>query len=256
MRYWGGLTLFNSLKWPLAVVAMLSLAACQDGSGGTVNIFDDFAAATGGSRQSTEQRALASEERKYAQARLTAAGLGAGAGLLVCAIRECTPQQRAAAVVLGATAGYVGGAALTRQNQEFRVSQDSLNRDLTLARQETQGLSRAADAAGRVVTFQQREIARLNAGLRAGAVTNDEYRAAYRNMQGDLKSTQSLISTGNERVSGLNSSITAHRSAGLNTSQLQRERTAQQREIARLRSAERSISNALRSVPPEVRRGA
>ena len=139
----------NSLKWPLAFAAFFGVAACEDGSGGTANIFNDVATVTGGGRggQSAEQRALASTERQYAQARLTAAGIGAGAGFLACTLRECTPQQRATAVVLGATAGYVGGAALTRQNRDFQVSQESLKRDITVARQETKSLSRAAASA-------------------------------------------------------------------------------------------------------------
>lgn len=245
--------MFNNFGRSLALVSALGLAACEDGSGGTINILDDIATVTGGGGKSSEQRALASEERKYAQARINAAIGGGVAGGLVCAIRECSRQQLATAVVLGATAGYVGGVALTRENQDFRVSQESLNRDLSVARQERQNLKSAADAAQRVVTFQRQEINRLNAGIRDGTVTRDEYRAAYRNMQGDLSATQSLISTGNERIRDLNSSITAHGNAGISTTQLRNERTAQRRELERLRSAERSINNALRSVPSDIR---
>jgi hypothetical protein len=248
-----GHVLLKSIKWPLAVVAAIGLTACEDGSGGTVNIFDDIATVSGGGGQSAEQRALAREERQYATARLTGAAIGAGLGVIACQLRDCSKEQTATAAVLGGTAGYVGGVALTRQNQDFRVSQESLNRDISVARAESQNLASAAASAERVVAFQQREISRLNAGLRAGTVTRDEYRASYRNMQGDLQATQSLIENGNERQKSLNSSITAHRSGGLDTSQLQRQRDAQQRELARLRNAERSITNALRSVPPEVR---
>lgn len=243
----------RSLRLSVALVAVVGLAACEDGSGGTVNIFDDIAAVSGGGGQSSAQRALSREERQYAQARLVSASIGGLAGAALCTLRDCSPAQTATAAVLGATVGYVGGNELTRQNRGFRHTQESLNRDLNIARQETQSLSRAAAAAESVVSFQQREIARLKQGLRAGTVTRDEYRAAYRNMQGDLQSTQSLISTGNERVSGLNTSIAAHGNAGLNTSQLRQQRSTQQREIQRLRNAERAMNNALRSVPPEVR---
>ena len=245
--------MLRSMSLPVMLVAFVGLAACEDGSGGTVNIFDDVATVTGGGGQSAEQRNLSQVERQYAQARLVSAGIGGLAGAAICALRECTPEQTAAAVVIGATAGYVGGNELTRQNRAFRHTQESLNRDLNIARQETQSLSRAAAAAESVVSFQRREIARLNQGLRAGTVTREENRAAYRNMQGDLRATQTLISTGNERVSGLNTSINAHGNAGLNTSPLRQQRSTQQREIQRLRNAERAMNNALRSVPPEVR---
>lgn len=241
---------------PLIFLVVFALAGCSDGEGGTTNIIKDIGTLTSGgssSAKSPEQKELASRQRAYAQARVTAAGLGGLAGFIGCRLGGCSDEETAAAVVIAATAGYVGGVALTRENEDFKVSQETLQRDLKLAREERQDLTNAASSAQKVLTYQRQEVARLNAGIRNGTVDAAEYRAAYGNMESDVQATRSLISTGTERVQSLNQSITAHGKAGLDTRGLQNERAAQRRELQRLRSVERNMVSVLGAVPAEVR---
>ncbi|MCV6584886.1 MAG: hypothetical protein OIF47_05085 [Marinibacterium sp.] len=244
--------MIKRLGKPLAIVAALALAACDDGTGGTVNIVSDISTLTS-SGKSKEQRELSSRARAYASARVSAAAVGAVGGALICVVGGCNAGQTAAAAAVGGTAGYVGGAALTRQNAKFQVTQSSLNRDLQAAKRERKDLTAAVGSAQRVLNYQRAEVKKLNAAYRSGSLSKAQYKAQYRTMQQDVKATRTIASTGDKRVKELNSSISAHSKAGLNTSALRSERAAQQREVARLRSVERNMLGVLGAVPPEVK---
>lgn len=246
----------NRLLKHVSVIGLTcALAACApDGTGGTNNIISDIGTLTAGTAgQSPEQRALSAQQRDYAQVRVGAAAGGAALGLLACAIQECTPEQRAAAVVAGAAAAYLAGGYLTNQNQSFQATQETLQRDIQLAQQDVQRLSQSVAAAEQVVSFQRSEISRLNQAYSAGTVSEAEYKAVLSTMQADVRATQSLISTSTQRLEGLQTSINNHASAGLSTTQLTQQRNAQQAQLQKLRQAEQSMLANINRAPAQVR---
>lgn len=231
------------------------LAACApDGQGGTNNVFSDIQTVTSSTAgQSPEQRELAQRQRQYAQSRVSAAVVGAVGGALICALRECSSEQLALAVAGGGAAGYLAGGYLTNQNQAFQGTQETLNRDIQLARQDNERLAASVSAAQQVVNFQRSEIARLNQAYSAGTLSAEAYKARVATMQGDVRATQSLVATANERLVGLNNSVTQHSRAGLPTRELQQQRSAQQQNLQNLRQAERAMLANINRTPAQVR---
>ena len=232
------------------------LVACApDGTGGTNNLFSDVStmASANTAGLSVEQRALREQQQSYARVRVGAAAGGAALGLVGCMIQNCTKKQRNAAMVAGAAAAYLAGGYLTNQNQQFQATQETLNRDIELAREEVQKLTRSVATAQGVVAFQRSEIARLNQGYSAGTVTEDVYKAQVATMRGDVSATQTLIATSTERLGGLDNSIANHQRAGLPTGQLSAQRTAQQNQLQQLRQTERAMLANINRAPEAVR---
>ncbi len=232
------------------------LVACApDGTGGTNNLFSDVSTMSSANTAglSAEQRALREQQQSYARVRVGAAAGGAALGLVGCMIQNCTPQQRAAAMVAGAAAAYLAGGYLTNQNQQFQATQETLNRDIELAREEVQKLTQSVASAQSVVAFQRSEIARLNQEYSAGTVSEDAYKAQVATMRGDVSATQALIATSTERLGGLDNSIVNHQRAGLPTGQLSAQRTAQQNQLQQLRQTEQAMLANINRAPAAVR---
>lgn len=237
----------------LVLAIALGLSACAETeSGGTANIISDISTLSSGSSQSSEQKQLSQVQRDYARARVTGAaagGLLAGVGT---AIAGGNSTQIAAATAVGATAGYLGASALTKQNADFQLSRDTLQQDIESARQENARMAKSVTAAENVVRYQRSEIARLNTGYRQGSVSVAEYKSKYATMQRDLKTTQTLTDESEKRLNSLNQSIRAYQQAGIGTSQLSAERNKQQARVNRLKGAEAQIVRNLSNVPDAV----
>lgn len=240
----------------IAVVSIVALVAgcAPDGQGGTTNILEDLqTSAAGITGQSPEQRELSRLNRQYANARIQAAAIGAVGGLLICQIRSCTDAERAAAVIGGGAAGYLTGGYLVNRDIQFRGTQETLQRDIQVAREDRDRLRASVAAARDVVSYQRAEIARLNQGLSAGTVTVQQYRARLQTMQGDIDATRALQQAARENIQGLNNSINNHRNAGLSTGELRASRDAQQTELNRLRQAEQQMLANIARAPSSVR---
>ena len=243
------------LRQASVIGLICALAACApDGTGGTNNIVTDIGTLTGSTAGlSPEQRALRSRQQDYARARVGSAFVGAMGGALLCALQDCRPEQTAAAAAAGAAAAYLAGGYLTNQNESFQATQQTLQRDIELAQQDVARLSQSVDAAEQVVAFQRSEIARLNEGYSAGTVSEAQYKAELATMQADVQATQALIGTSTERLDGLQNSINNHRSAGLSTSQLTAQRSAQQAQLQQLRAAEQAMLANINRAPAAVK---
>lgn len=232
------------------------LAACApDGQGGATSIVGDVQTLGGGSPagQSPEQRLLAERQRDYARARVQSAAIGAVGGALLCQLRDCSAEETIGAAAAGGAVGYLAGGYLANQNRSFQADQETLRRDIQLAREDNQRLRGSVSAAQDVVSYQRTEIERLNAGLGAGTVTADQYRSRIGTMRGDLSATRSLIGTTTDRLGALDASIAQHARAGLPTGRLREQRSAQQALLGRLRAAEQAMIANIGRAPAEVR---
>lgn len=240
----------------LAAGLAAMLAGCAPGeNGGTNNIVGDVQSLTSAraSGLSPAQQALAQRQRDYAKVRVQAAGGGAVAGALGCMLAKCSREQTIAMAAAGAAAGYLAGGYLTNQNARFQATQETLQNDIRLAREDNAKLAGSVQAARQVVSFQQGEISRLNAGLNNGSVTTAQYRSELKTIQADVAATQSLRDTSEKRLAGLDNSIARHRAAGLATGDLVAQRNAQQRQISELRQAEQQMLSNIGRAPAAVK---
>lgn len=241
----------------LAFGVVGALAACAPSeNGGTNNLAADAKLRTSSSDattgQSTAQRALAQRQRDYAKVRAQSAALGAGAAGLLCALSKCTTEQTIAAMAAGGAAGYMAGGYMTNRDTNFNATQETLQNDIKLAREDNAKLAGSIQAANEVVAFQKSEITRLNSGLSSGAVTTAAYRTELKSLEKDVAATRSLRTTSEERLSGLDNSIRQHDAAGLATVDLRAQRDAQQQQIAQLRQAEQQMLETIGRAPASV----
>lgn len=233
----------------LAIIGLL--AGCvDDGNGGIANPISDLALVSGAG-QSAEQRALANIQRDYARVRLTSAVAGVGTALIYCQIQGCSNEERNQRLAAGAVLGYLAGGYLTNRDANFRGTQETLQKDIQLAREDNAALERSIAAAKSVVAFQRNRIAELNRGLSQGNVTVAAYRSEIANMQSDVRAVQNLRAAATEKVASMNNSLNNHR--GLNTGGLRAQRDAQQSRINRLAAEEQRMLANIASAPAEVR---
>ena len=236
----------------ILVLSAFVLTACAENpDGSTANIFSDVSTLVSGN-QSSEQKELSRVQRQYASARVTGAAGGALLAGFGTALAGGNTEQIAAAAVVGGTAGYLGASALTQQNANFRLSRDTLQKDIEAARTENQRMTRSVAAANDVVKYQREEITRLNSGYRQGSVSLSEYQAKYATMEKDLATMRSLEDTSTARLNSLNQSISAYQRAGIGTSQLSAERNKQRTRVNQLRQAEAAMVRNLSNVPAGV----
>lgn len=245
----------------IALVLVGALAACAPSeNGGTNNIASDAKLLTSSSStnagKSPVQVALAQRQREYAKVRVQSAALGAGAAGLLCALSKCSTEQTIAAMAAAGAAGYLAGGYMTNRDANFKGTQETLQNDIKLAREDNAKLAGSVQAAQQVVSFQKSEITRLNAGLSSGAVTTAAYRTELKGLESDVAATRSLRTTSEERLSGLDNSIKQHDAAGLATTELRGQREAQMRQIAELRQAEQQMLENIGRAPASVKTAA
>ena len=242
-----------------ALIAALAVAGCTDGE----DFFSDNGTLSSSAAvsMSPEQRELRKQEQKYASVReqkyaSIRAGTAVAGGIiggLACVLADCSTEQTLGAAAIGAGAGYVGGSYLTRQDQSFQASQDSLNADIEAAKNATLRDKESVTAAQKTLEFHRYEIDRLNRALNAGEVTTATYRESYNLMQGDLKSTRNIIKGVRDEISDLSNAVQRYSSDGIGADGLIRE-LDKQRELLRLAEAiERSTVGVLNGVPSSVR---
>ncbi|WP_342078204.1 hypothetical protein [Yoonia sp. SS1-5] len=244
---------FRILGAGLALTAMLA-ACAPDGQGGTNNLASDLVTLSGGSAgQSPQQRELSARQRDYAKARVQAVGVSVATVLIGCQIRGCTNEQRNQLLATAVVGGYLVGGYLTNRDAEFQGTQETLRKDIQVAREDNARLSRSVSAAKSVVSYQRQEIATLNQGLANGSVTTANYKAKLAGMQQDVAATRNIRRDAEQNVQALNNSIQRHQQAGLSTAQLRQERARQQARINELRSEENRMLANIARAPAEVR---
>jgi|GEM_PF-2265413 outer membrane lipoprotein SlyB len=241
---------FKRIGASLAIVGIL-VGCAETAGGGFANPISDLQ--TVSATASPEQRALSNQQRDYAKARLQSAGLGALMGTIGCWGGGCSNREIAERALAGAVAGYLVGGYLTNRNANFQGTQETLQKDIQVARQDNQRLQNSVAAANNVVKFQREQIRTLNAGLRQGSTSVDQYRADVALMQQDVATTRKIREDAIENVKGLDNSIQRHRAAGLPTSGLTQQRTAQEQRISELRREEQRMLSNIASAPAEVR---
>jgi hypothetical protein len=245
------------------LVATMTLGACATNPDGTTpNVFSDLGTAFGAEdpNLTPEQRALREQHEDYAEVRLTSTAVGVGAGALIGAGLGALIGGRDGALLgagigagVGGLAGYGAGTYLTRDHQDFTATRDTLQRDITQAREETAKARRSADIAQSNVTAQQRQLNALNADLRAGRITEAEARRKVAAAREDARLTGELAAASEQRVAKLNESIAAHRAANLPTGELAQETNRMKAQADRLRELERAQLNAINRVPANLR---
>jgi hypothetical protein len=246
-----------------AMAAVLFLAGCATNPDGSQpNLLSDIGTTFGAAdpNLTPEQRALREQEEEYSEARLTSAAAGAALGALAGALLGAAVGGRDGAVagagiglVAGGAAGYVGGTYLTRDNQDFVASRDTLQADIEAARADSAKMERNVQVAQGALSAQRRQLDTLNADLRAGRITEQQARARVGAAGEDLASVRALAEESERRLAGLNASAAAYRDAGEATTDLDREISRQKAQTASLRNVERSMINVIDRTPANLR---
>lgn len=234
----------------IALIALAGCAANPDGS--RSDIFSDVGTLAGGSEGlSPAQRELRERERDYAGSRVAAAG-GALLGGLICAAAGGNAAEIAACAAGGGALAYVGSTYLTRDNQQFVASRDSLEADIAEARAEGDKAESNLALARDVLAYQRAEIDRLNQGYRAGSVSAAAYEAKLAGIAGDIASVRTMREQSEERVAALRQTAGSYKNAGLNARELDREAQAQARQAQAMRQVEDDMLRLLERTPPGV----
>jgi hypothetical protein len=244
-------------------VAFLCLAGCAaNPDGSQPNLLSDLGTTFGSAdaNLTPEQRALREQEEDYSEARLTSAAAGAAIGALAGALLGAAIGGEDGAIagagiglLAGGAAGYVGGTYLTRDNQDFVASRDTLQADIDAAQEDTAKMARNVEVAEGALRAQRGQIEKINADLRARRITEQQARERASAAGADLKSVRALAEESQRRLDGLNQSIATYRDAGVPTAELTRERDRQKAHTESLRKVERSMINVIDRTPANIR---
>lgn len=252
----GGLKMTHG-GFSAAFLGVALLTGCaQSPDGTTPNIFSDLRTVLPSSSGSLSpaQQQLRSQERAYANSRLLAAGGGAVLGAGACWAADRSAAEIAACALGGGAAGYAGSTYLTRNHQNFAVSQESLQQDIAAAREDGAQMARNVQVAQGALAAQQAEIRRLNDAYRSGQTSQAEYEARLRTVGDDVRSVRNMRQQAQTRVSNLQQSKRAYDSAGLGSASLNSELQAQQAHLASLQRIENGMLSVIQTAPANVRR--
>jgi uncharacterized protein HemX len=149
---------------PLALAAMLALAACAN--------------PTQGPNQNANQTVMTG----------AAAGAALGALLgLAAGGRDNRGGGAAIGALLGAAAGGLAGAAVQGQNQRFARTEQNLDRQIAAAESDAGEWRRAADASSRIRSANERRLASLESRYRGGQISLAQYRRELGEIREDVE---------------------------------------------------------------------
>lgn len=244
------------LKFGSAVVAVAMVVGLQgcttNADGSQANIISDISLVSGSANLSPEQKALRNRDRNYASARLQGAILGALAGGITCAMRDCSDEQTAAAVVAGGAIGYIGTGYLVRNNQNFVASQETLNADLASVKEETENLKGDVRLSQAVLDQQSTRTNELLAAYRAGDATEKQMQDQLKTLQQDIKEVARLRADAEQRIAGLEQAKVSYDRHGYNTNELNARLTEKRTYVERLRRIERAMIGTHESASQDV----
>lgn len=228
------------------LISSFALQGCTtNADGSTTNIFSDASMLASHQQLSPEQRALRSRDRDYASARVTGAAVGAIFGGVLCAMADCSTEQTVAAMGVGGVAGYAGTAYLARQNQDFVASQESLQADIALAREESTAMREDVRLAQAVLTQQRRQTTELQNAYRAGQISEADMNARLNVIRQDIAAVEKTRTNAETRVNSLSDTSRAYQGQGFNPTQLNTVASDQRAYVEQLRRIERAmIGNA------------
>ncbi len=239
-----------------ATVAMLmavGVSGCTTNADGSqANVLSDISQVSGGGNLSPEQKALRDRDRDYASARLQGAFLGALAGGVACALRDCSEEQTAAAVVAGSAVGYIGAGYLVRNNQNFVASQETLDADLASAKEETENLKGDVRLSRAVLDQQRTRTSELHAAYRAGDVTERQMQDQLNTLQQDIKEVTRLRTDAERRVAGLEQSKLMYERQGYGTGELDARLREKRTYVEQLKRIERAMIGTHERVSQDV----
>lgn len=226
----------------VAMVIVVGLPGCMTNADGSqANIISDISIVSGGRGLTPEQKALRSRDRDYASARLQGAFLGALAGGITCAMRDCSDEQTAAAVVAGGAVGYIGAGYLVRNNQNFVASQETLDADLASVKEETENLKGDVRLSKAVLDQQRSRTNELLAAYRAGDATERQMQDQLTMLQQDIKEVTRLRTDAEQRVAGLEQAKAAYGRQGYDTNELDARLREKRTYVENLRRIERAM---------------
>lgn len=205
----------------MVMVMVVGLSGCMTNADGSqANIISDISLVSGSKNLTPEQKALRSRDRDYASARLQGAILGALAGGITCAMRDCSGEQTAAAVAAGGAIGYIGTGYLVRNNQNFVASQETLDADLASVKEETKNLRGDVRLSQAVLDQQRTRTNELLVAYRAGDATERQMQDQLKTLQQDINEVTRLRTDAEQRIAGLEQAKVTYDSRGYNTSEL------------------------------------
>lgn len=237
--------------------ALLALALVVTGCAGNSNLADDTALlATDEEGLPPAAAELLHQAKRSAATRVTAAGLGAGAGLLGCLL--ATGNMRSAggraALVAGCTAaggalGYAAGAYVDARNQAAGARQTDL-RALTIAAQlDAEGYAERGRFAASAIAESQQEVARLNREYAAGRVGVLAYAAQAKALGVTAQAVRSAGRESTDVLKVMQSDIMAARAQGQPTEPLEASYLQLQAENISLVAQYRALLQVVDSAP-------
>ena len=236
-----------------AMVLVVGLPGCTTNADGSqASIVSDISLLTGNRNLSPEQTALRNRDRDYASARLQGAVLGALAGGLTCAIRDCSEEQTAAAVAAGGAIGYIGAGYLVRNNQNFVASQETLDADLASVKEETKNLQEDVRLSQAVLDQQRTRTNELLVAYRAGDATETQMQDKLKTLQQDINEVTRLRTDAEQRIAGLEHAKVTYHKRGYDTNALEARLKEQRTYVEQLKRIERAMIGTQESASQEV----
>lgn len=240
------------------VCSAAGLAACStsDGYAG-FGIFSElgtlFADETGDPDLAQVQQDLRNREREYSTVDLTGAVLGATVAGLVCIVEFCDPAEAALAMMGGAVAGLVGGNYLAREHSQFEAHARGLEKDIALAKFETEEQGKDLAVAEQVLRYHEQEVHRLNTAYAAGLVNLEAYRSHIATAREDLDATRKLRRDAESRITRLAWALGGYGREHFHTGALHREWTRQRQRVQMLYDVEAGLLQVIEGAAPEAR---
>ena len=226
----------------VAIVLVVGLAGCTTNADGSqASIVSDISLVSGNRNLSPEQKALRNRDRDYASARLQGAVLGALAGGLTCAMRDCSEEQTAAAVAAGGAIGYIGTGYLVRNNQNFVASQETLDADLASVKDETKSLRGDVRLSQAVFDQQRTRTNDLLAAYRSGNATEKQMQDQLKTLQQDINEVTRLRTDAEQRIAGLEQAKLTYDRRGYNTNELDARLSEKRTYVEQLKRIERAM---------------
>lgn len=201
-----------------------------------------------------ERRQLERVQR-YSQMRLEGAAIGglggAVAGFLI--VGKNRGAGAAAGVVVGAAAGYLAGAYVANLNEQAEDRRGDLNTQLAAANDAVSETKSAVRDTREIVSAERSRITRLNRGLRAGSITQAQYREEIGQLGKKMTIVDESLRAAETDAEAIGRTAETRRENGdSGAGKLDAQRMNMEREVARLRTERDKLFTAVGSIPPEI----
>ncbi len=241
-----------------ALLASSLVAGCAtDGN----NIVTDAGSITRSTENlSADQRKLVELEKKGAEIRLIAGGIGLAAGYFLSRLacdkkEEGLKKTLCVAGITGGTAlaAYNGGAYLAAKREDAEQNRDNLESSLAAANEAVAYYEERVTVAQKVTSQHRKRISELNRSYRSQSILKEAYVAEYDEMRRDRSAIKSFVDQSQGDVDFMQREIDARVQGGVSAASLIERRNRLISRNAELTEQLNELDAALSSAPDEVR---